>query len=124
VALTAAAVVVAALDLMVVALALVAQRFTRMVDHQSPALPVPQALQPQGVLGGQEIWFRASLLFILAQGVQAAGLGRLVVRAKLEVSAALDPVAVVEAGATTLLGIRLLLGLLQVHGLAVLLNRL
>ena len=51
----AAAVVVAALDLMVVALVLVAQRFTRMAGHQVPAPPVPQALQPQEVLGAQEM---------------------------------------------------------------------
>ena len=60
---------------------------------------------------------------MVAQGVLAAGLERLVVRAKVAVSAA-DPAVVPEAGATTLLEIRLLLGLLRVHGLVALLNRL
>jgi len=61
---------------------------------------------------------------MVAQAVLAAGLERLVVRAKVAGSAALDPAVVPEAGATTLLEIRLLLGLLQVHGLVALLNEL
>jgi hypothetical protein len=59
-------VVAVALDLMVVALALVAQRFTRMAAVR-PVSPVLQGLRPQGVLGAQEIQ-HLNPLFMVAQG--------------------------------------------------------
>jgi hypothetical protein len=118
----AVAVVVAVPGSMVVALVLVAQRFTQMAVAPVPALPVPQVLQLQAVLGAQEISFPANPLNMVVQGVQGAVLDRLVLRAKVAVSVALDPVVVVGVGAITLLETHLPLGLLQVHGLAVLLN--